>query len=148
MAGAGWTVSIAIPFNNANIQQGLRTLLSYIFASPPSNRNFFAIHFSRRSIGKFCAYHLVQLQYTVQVHSASAQCKCRVTSCAALITCARVVHPQKRFVLCFSQCVTWTKIRDKKQLHCREFPWFVRSMYAVFRDKTQSSRSFFLDFRF
>lgn len=77
MAGAGWTVSIAIPFNNANIQQGLRTLLSHIFASPPSNRNFFAIHFSRRSIGKFCAYHLVQLQYIVQVHntvySASAE---------------------------------------------------------------------------
>lgn len=152
MAGAGWTVSIAIPLNNANIQQGLRTLLSHIFASAPSsNRNFFAIHFSRRSIGKFCAYHLVQLQYTVQY---TIQYTVQVPSnqlCCVDNVRESGLPPKRCFVLCFSQCVTWTKIRDKKQLHCREFPWFVRSMYAVFRDKTQGSRSFFfqtLDFRF
>lgn len=149
MAGAGWTVSIAIPFNNANIQQGLRTLLSHIFASPRLQQKFLCnTLFSKEHWQILCISPSAVAVYSCSIQY-SIQCKCRVTRCAALITCARVVSPQKRFVLCFSQCVTWTKIRDKKQLHCREFPWFVRSMYAVFRDKTQGSRSFFfLDFRF
>ncbi len=149
MAGAGWTVSIAIPLNNANIQQGLRTLLSHIFASPPPPTEI-SLQYTFLEGALANSVHITKCSCSIQCSiQYSIQCKCRVTRCAALITCARVVSPQKRFVLCFSQCVTWTKIRDKKQLHCREFPWFVRSMYAVFRDKTQGSRSFFfLDFRF
>lgn len=90
MAGAGWTVSIAIPFNNANIQQGLRILLSHIFASPPlqqkflcntlfSNEHWQILCISPSAVAVYsCSIQLqYTVQYTVQVHntvySASAE---------------------------------------------------------------------------
>lgn len=71
MAGAGWTVSIAIPFNNANIQQGLRTLLSHISASsPPPTEISLQYTFLEGALAN--SVHItkcscsIQLQYTIQ----------------------------------------------------------------------------------